>query len=244
MFFFNHRTIQIQHPETLHFLHIGKTGGTALKHLFKEYNKGNNKYQIKLYGHKTKLNDIPVGEPIIFFLRDPISRFVSGFYSRQRQGAPRYSCQWNELEKEAFTLFNTPNELAEALSDRDSELNFKAEAAMKNIRHVNSHYYDTFINKDYFQSRKKDILFIGFQELLGKDYQKLKKILKIPKGLTLPDDEFLAHRSPEHLDKKLSDKAIIFLREWYKEDILFLESCRGLRRNNFIHYIKSNFGLD
>ncbi len=73
--------------QKIHFLHIGKTGGTAVKYALSSYSK-NEKYEIILHGHETKLKDIPNGEKFFFFLRNPITRFTSGFYSRKRQGRP------------------------------------------------------------------------------------------------------------------------------------------------------------
>ncbi len=216
-------------PQTIHFLHIGKTGGTALKGIFKEFNKSIKDFHIILHIHKIKLSDIPNGEKFIFILRDPFSRFISGFYSRQRQGAPRYSSSWNNEEKKAFTLFHTPNELAEALSDKN-HTNYKdALSAMKGIRHVKTHYYDWFTSLDYFMTRKNDIFFIGFQEQLDDDFIKLKEKLNIPEHIVLPHDDVTAHKNPIKLDKKLSDKSLACLNEWFKDDIFFLDICKELK---------------
>lgn len=83
--------------QKVHFLHIGKTGGSAVKFALKEYSK-TSWCKITFHDHKTSLSDIPEGEKIFFFLRDPISRFISGFYSRQRKGLPRYYSEWTSEE--------------------------------------------------------------------------------------------------------------------------------------------------
>ncbi len=57
------------------------------------------KNDIKPANYVYILRNITEGEGIIFFLRDPTSRFVSGFYSRQRQGQPRYYSPWSSDEK-------------------------------------------------------------------------------------------------------------------------------------------------
>ena len=67
----------------LHFLHIGKTGGTAVKHALKPVAAAGH---LMLHGHDVRLHDVAPGEQVFFFLRDPLSCFVSAFYSRQREG--------------------------------------------------------------------------------------------------------------------------------------------------------------
>ena len=73
----------------LHFLHIGKTGGTAAKSALRGHENSGD-YEIILHEHDFQLKDVPLGEKVVFFVRDPISRFVSGFYGRQRQDLPRH----------------------------------------------------------------------------------------------------------------------------------------------------------
>lgn len=105
----------MNHSErTAHFLHIGKTGGSAIKSVLEDYKAVAN-YRIVLHEHDTVLDDIPPGEKVFFCLRDPISRFVSGFYSRKRKGQPRYYSEWSDFERQVFETFETPNDLAEAL---------------------------------------------------------------------------------------------------------------------------------
>ena len=144
----------------VHFLHIGKTGGSAIKEALKRAIKEQDIYananklkdnteleikrlsgrfdQIILHGHGKTLKQIPESDWFFFCIRNPISRYVSGFYSRKRQGKPRYNIPWNIKEKRAFKHFNTPNELAEALSSDNPKIRRRAKRAMKNIRHVKS----------------------------------------------------------------------------------------------------------
>lgn len=209
---------------TIHFLHIGKTGGTAIKVCLKKLRDDN----IILHKHNITLPDIPKDDKVFFILRNPITRFVSGFNSRQRKGAPRYFFPWTKQEEAAFTKFNTANELAESLSSKNNETKTSAELAMRNIQHVKESYYKWIINDQYFESRKKDILFIGFQEDLDSDFKKLKTILKLPEEFTLPTNEVEKHSSPEYQNKYLSETAISNLNEWYKKDIGFYNYCKSL----------------
>ena len=108
----------------VHFLHIGKTGGTAFKYAVATARRQNSRhggFTLHLHPHSVKLRDIPNGDQFLFFIRDPVSKFVSGFVSRQRQGQPRHFVPWRPNEKEAFGRFSTPNQLALALNSQDSE---------------------------------------------------------------------------------------------------------------------------
>jgi hypothetical protein len=68
------------------------------------------RYVVNVHPHRVRLKDVPEGDHVIFFLRDPLSRFVSGFYEGQRRGYPRYLRSWTPDEKVAFDRFRTPNQ--------------------------------------------------------------------------------------------------------------------------------------
>ena len=210
----------------VHFLHIGKTGGTAIKEALLGVRSP--KYFIFLHKHNVSLQDIPNGDKIFFVVRNPITRFVSGFNSRQRQGQPRYFYQWNDKEKIAFANFKTANNLAESLSSSDSELRYSAECAMRSITHVKSSFYDWVISNEYFEQRKCDILFVGFQESLDLDFDELKTILNLPSLVSLSSDPVKKHASLDNQDVFLSELALANLTQWYKKDIDFYNYCKSL----------------
>ena len=137
---------KIKRKKQVHFLHLGKTGGTAIKYAIKQCTEADSPYVINLHSHKFKLSDVPHGESVFFFIRNPISRFISGFYSRQRQGQPRYFFPWSPDEKISFENFSTPNQLAIALSSSNIEEKKQAIVAMKSIKHVNDSYWKWFDN--------------------------------------------------------------------------------------------------
>ena len=91
--------------QVIHFLHIGKSGGTAIKHALNDAKHVESGLSFVLHPHSTRLSDIPVGDKVLFTLRDPLSRFCSGFYSRLRKGQPRYNFEWSEGESRAFSKF-------------------------------------------------------------------------------------------------------------------------------------------
>ena len=65
---------------------------------------------------------------------------------------------------------------------------------MDSITHVKTYYWDWFKNKEYFASRLKDILFVGTQENLDKDFKELKKILDIPNNVRLTKNKIKMHK--------------------------------------------------
>jgi hypothetical protein len=220
-------TQKLRGKKIVHFLHIGKTGGSAIKHVLKNH-PATRDYAIYLHPHESKLSDIPQGEGVMFFVRDPIGKFVSGFYSRQRQGRPKYFSPWSEAEKAAFEHFQTPNQLALALSSPDDEERERARRAMRGIRHVADSYWNWFHSEAYLTARKSDIFFVGAQDRLNEDFRSLKRILGLSEAAELPQDDLNAHKTPSNLDKTLVPQAIENLQEWYREEFEFLRICQEL----------------
>lgn len=204
----------------VHFLHVRKTAGTAIRFALREHLDGP-RYRLVMHEHDTRLSDLPVGERVVVFLRDPVSRFVSGFDSRLREGRPRYHRPWTLEEREAFTQFSSADALARALSAENPRLQQDAEAAMKAIRHVQHHYGFWFDNEDYVRSRAADFFHIGFQETLDDDFAGLRSKLGLPVSVQLPVDDVAAHRSP-FARTELSACAHDNLRAWYARDYDFL----------------------
>lgn len=212
--------------EPLHVLHIGKTGGTALSHVLVEH-APSARYRPVFGGHELTLEDVPTGERFMFFIRDPVSRFVSAFNSRLREGRPRYHYPWREEEKAAFARFQTPDELGSALSARDNVLRKEAEAAMRGVGHLNTGYSFWLGSPRSLRRRVGDVFFIGFQERLDEDFEVLKSRLGLPPDAELPEGD-AAHRAPAGVDAELSDEARANLERWYAEDLAFVALCREL----------------
>jgi hypothetical protein len=211
----------------LHFLHIGKTGGTAVKQCLQD-NAGATDYELLLHGHDVTLRDVPRGEKILFVIRDPLTRFVSGFNGRMREDLPRYHYPWKDAERMAFERFTTPDDLARALSSDDREERLAAEHAMRNIGHVNTPYSYWFGDERAVRKRLSDIFFIGFQDRLDDDFELLKRKLDLPAEARLPSEEIAAHRTPLGFSQYLGDEARANLERWYADDLDFVGLCREL----------------
>lgn len=210
----------------VHFLHVGKTGGTAVKEALRPHRRGP-EHHLLLHGHATTLADVPAGENFVFFLREPVSRFVSGFRSRQRQGLPRHDVPWSDAERVAFERFSEPEDLALALYHPDAELREAAAAAMRSIQHVRDDYGHWFGTLEMFRRREHDILHVGFQETLDRDFSLLRNKLGLPATVTLPGDDLRAHRDPRGKGalEPLGQEARARLADWYATDVAFYEYC-------------------
>jgi hypothetical protein len=68
--------------------------------------------------HQTGLRDLPANARYFFSIRDPISRFVSGFYSRKVQNRPSRFAAWTQGEELTFGLYDHAAQLAEDLFER------------------------------------------------------------------------------------------------------------------------------
>jgi len=211
----------------INLLHVGKTGGTAVKAALEKAVPANDAL-LRLHKHRVRLSDIPQGENVVFFLREPISRYVSGFNSRQREGRPRYYSPWSPAERIAFSRFRSADELAVSLSSWDPHVRSAAEDAMRSIQHVGASFYYWFVSDDFFRSRSDDVIFIGFQETLNLDFDRLKHLVGLQSELTLPNDEVVAHRSPSEQDTKLSAQARTNLSRWYARDECFYRLCKEM----------------
>ena len=228
---------KLQGKQIIHMLHIGKTGGTAIKYSLsnnlQKVNSIKNTFKLNedvllLHSHGVKIRDIPRGEKIFFFLRDPVSRFISGFYARMRKDQPRYYYEWSPEEKIAFSYFNTPNQLAIALSSDVENERTIAQNAMNSIGHVKMPFSFWIESETYLMSRSADIIFIGFQENLVQDFQILKSKLNLSDNVELPEDDLQSHRSLNEEDKTLEDRAVVNIRDWYSDDYKILNLCKHI----------------
>jgi hypothetical protein len=212
--------------ERIHFLHIGKTGGNSIRYALTPYLHCAGR-QIVLHPHETTLRDIPVGDRVIFCLRDPVERFVSGFNSRRRMGRPKNNVPWNEAETEAFSAFETPNELAVALSSLEEYKRNQAIKSMNGIGHVKTHYHDWLGSQSYLDLRKNDILWIGWTDRLTTDFDGLKQRLGLPLECQLPTDSVQAHKRLETDTTTLDPVGEENIRQWYQADFALLDFLLG-----------------
>jgi hypothetical protein len=214
--------------QIVHLLHIGKTGGTAVQTALTPSLVAP-RHVVRLHNHGFRLADVPETDACFFFLRDPVSRFVSGFNSRLRQGKPRHDTPWSAAERRAFERYPTPDALATALGTTDLAQLAEAAQAMGAIGHLRTSFADWLGDEEALRARRESILLVGRQETLDTDFARLTDLVGLPR-CTLPRDDVGAHRTPAGMSTTLSDDAIENLRAWYRRDYELLDFCeRELR---------------
>lgn len=209
----------------VHLLHVGKTGGTNLKKLLRSegISRTADGRRIVLNGHRVSMAEVLAQNPsneVFFFLRDPVTRFVSGFNSRLRQGAPAHSVPWNGQEQAAFSYFATPNDLAETLSSPDPMLADRALFAIESITHTKMHFARWFRDVAYLDSRLDRVLFIGLLETYDQDVSQLLGLLGHGDRSTPATH---AHQAPDGSSVALSPSGERNIRSWYADDIALYE---------------------
>lgn len=217
---------------TLHFLHVGKTGGTAIKEVLVN-SLGVRQTPFGWFHHSaadtTPLREIPPEDYFFFCVRDPISRYASAFYSRWTKGRPRYYFEWSEKERVAFERFHTPQQLADALASADREEREAAETAMVSIRHI-GRLSNRLGSRELLEERADRIVYVGRQETLPADWQHLRRILELPESSQLPNDPVRAHRGDQRFDRTFNEHQITALRRWYAEDYAIVDFVEQLRQ--------------
>lgn len=212
------------------FLHIGKNAGTQIMHLSQ---------QLKPHGvlvhqlpHTKKLYEIPPQLNYFFSIRNPITRFKSGFYSRKRKGLPRIYVEWTPWEARAFEKFAHANDLAEALF-RDDERGHDAAQAIQAIRHTAMQQIDWFERMSFLDLRPP--VWIIRQERLAEDFDMLLRRMGLSlefRDLRPAIDSASAHRNDYSEVPELTALARENLARWYARDIVFYALCeRWLKAN-------------
>jgi len=216
----------------VHFVHIGKTGGTAIKHVLRPIFRAETETalgKVILHkGHSFKLADVPQGDKAIFCVRDPLSLYVSAFHSRLRKGQPKFYFEWSPAEAATFERFPTPQALAEGLGSDDEETRAVAQQGMKAIQHIRG--IRRFLKSpDHVMEHRRQIAYIGRQETLDDDWQRIRALLELPEDVELPADPKKAHRRQASGDPALDANAEAILRRYFKPDYQIIQACDRLR---------------
>lgn len=210
-------------PQPLHFLHIGKAAGTQIGDLAKVINKTQTTWRIIKHPHAVNLRDLPKGEPFFFSVRHPVSRFVSGFYSRKRKGQPRILKEWTYHEKKAFARFDHANDLAEALFAKGPR-GLQAMAAIQSLSHTAKSQIDWFVRRGFF-IEGKHLAGIIRQEHFDADWVQFCRQIGIAQPPMPTPDPQRQHRNDYSAVPPLSRAARANLERWYTQDIEFYRYC-------------------
>ncbi len=227
---------RLRRQRVIHIIHIGKTGGSAVKDAIRGDIRGvRSVYQdvapgtrILTHSHHIDLRRIPPRDDVVFVLRDPVGRYVSGFMSRLRQGKPRHDSPWSKKERIAFRRFDTPDKLAVALSSDDAAERRAAVAAMHDIRHVRTTFAVWLGSPALLRKRRGQILLVGWQETLSDDFERLRALIGLPDRCRLPADPRSANRAPDDTPTDLSETGSANIRAWYRSDYEIIDVLEEL----------------
>jgi len=191
----------MQYPqhESVGFIHIRKSGGTAVKKMLRTDSR------FVLHKHNMTLEKLWHNDPhrrVFFIVRDPIERFVSGFNSRLRQGAPAHKWQ-----RAASNL------------------------AMHSINHVRHPLKTWLHNPDFLERHKERIIFIGLLSRLEDELAIMREWLGLSEEYRLPEDAVEAHRAPPESSKHLSEAGERNIANWYASDYPLYTWCLQFREN-------------
>jgi hypothetical protein len=208
----------------IHVLHVGKTGGTALKAALAPFAAQG---KFVLHGHTTRCCDCPAGSLIFFAVRHPVDRFVSAFNSRLRRGRPRFDYPRSLRQAIVFSLFRSPCALAEGLGSRNPLVRLAAGLSMRSLGHLRRRL--AYWIGDLGEIERNPRLIIGTLETLDSDLRRLLAIAGIEEEAELPTDPVEAHVTPPEFDRSLSAKAVQNLTSYFRSDIALYEACLRAR---------------
>lgn len=205
-------------PDACHFLHIGKAAGTQIMRLAEQSNG-----KVVVHKHDVPLRSLPAGAAYFFSIRDPISRFYSGFYSRKRQGRPTYYFPWSACEEVAFRDFEHADDLACSLFEAGPE-GIRAAQAMISIRHTGQNMVSWFLTQgNLFEGRPP--VWIIRQEHFDQDLDRFLRRANLEGTVSIKTGR--AHANNYDETPPLSEKAKLNLRRWYAQDYEFYRVCEA-----------------
>ena len=220
----------------VHFIHVGKAGGTVLRHTIRQAKAASGGVLLSQWGpiwahagHDYALRNVPRDHKAVFSLRDPITRYISGFYGRQRKGQPRLFREWSKEERQSFEWFQTPEELADALGQPAGEERRRAEFAMRSIRHLNRPLTHWTGSPAYLRRNLGKVLYIARQETLEDDWEQIKVLLGLPADLMLLSDPVAANRTQYPRETAISAEGVAALKAWFAADYEVLEIAEEFR---------------
>jgi hypothetical protein len=218
----------------LRFIHIGKTGGSTIHEILKQKNINFAEYHLK--------KPYKENEKYIIWLRNPLSRFVSAFnYIShlvnfdctnkipsditnknclyypfiRRKILKKTEYVFNKKYDDLVKSFKTANDLAEGLASSIPEIKRRALELMnydfENIHRGIGWYLN---NGRFVNNPKRKIIFVGKQETMKEDIEKLSKIINVKLNT-----EHVVRKNifSQTESKYLSPLAIINLIKFYKD---------------------------
>lgn len=202
------------------FLHIPKTAGSAIKDAIRSAEMDDDT-RPDIYLHESSLLDLR-GQSVVFSVRDPVDRVISGFYSRLRMGRPKVHIPHSRAEAKTFRRWPQFEDLA-----RDVLLGKRrARKGWRSIGHLRP--LSTWL-RDVDELRSARIAYIADIRTLEAEWPHVRDALGLPKDSELPSSPIKAHRAPNPAPE-ISHELRRDLMEKLWHDYELYEECLSLRR--------------
>lgn len=217
-----------RHKTAVHFLHIGKCAGSQIKHVSAQVNAIAGRRCVVAHQHSTTLHRLHPDARYFFAIRDPITRFVSGFYSRRRMGSPGGKKPWSDGEKRAFLHFEHANDLAESLFEDSTDGRLATESILS-IYHTATTQVSWFVGQGAFLEIRPPVWIVRqerFDEDLATLFHRAGWSDMLP-HIEQTRDPVRRHANDYASVPPLSAKARVNLEAWYAQDREFYRMCRA-----------------
>ena len=194
----------------INFIHIPKNGGLSLKQICK-----NNKRKLIYNSHKV---NVKTKRNQLIILRNPIDRFISSIY----YCIEKYSHE-EQIKKLIERGINTPDKWVEVWSNPNHEYYDLLMKEMLNVNHKIGNkkpkYKWTYCKQIEWFNNPKFIIIMD-------NYKKEVRYLLSKLGIR---NNIQKINSTVKKDKYLSEKSIIFLQEYFKEDFEIYNKYKNMR---------------
>jgi len=161
--------------EVVYVIHINKTAGTSLVSSIRNLGWKAKKFFIVPLPHNVGIMDVPHHQKIAFFVRNPLTRFASGFEHVKHRGRPAYDYVLTDNEEYVFKHFQSFQELVEATNSPEGRLNELSVFAWSSVVHLRLNYRHYFGDIDYLRRQLDRIVFVGEQEDFAEDWKRFFK---------------------------------------------------------------------
>lgn len=203
--------------EKINVLCLPKSGGYLLKKILS--NIVSEQYDFVLHKVDTKLEDIPVGQKVVFFVRNPVEKFARAFYMRFNQGAPFYNSKWNSNEASAFESFKSSKKLAEGLSHKNVSIRTKAILSLNQIAYLTTLISDYLGDLKEVEMRTKDIAFVGNADKMLDELERFKNAFNLDIDLNRIINKHEELHFSSSFSDEITNEGKLNLYSLYEQDI-------------------------